>query len=148
MKTRDEVIAIFVEQNTDVTEDTQRCSDIRCAGITCNECVWSVFQYTTDRPSLEDLRDEYHSRALPPPEEPMKDDVVRNPSRYELFTGVESIGVIARSFTEAEFRGFCLGNVMKYRFRAGKKDAVEQDLAKADFYVELFEKHRGLCRAE
>lgn len=76
------------------------------------------------------------------------DDVVRNPSRYMLFPDVESIQIIARSFTVEEFRGFCLGNVLKYRLRAGKKDKVEQELAKADFYKELFERHKGECRAE
>lgn len=75
------------------------------------------------------------------------DDTVRNPSRYMLFPDVESIQIIARSFTVEEFRGFCLGNVLKYRLRAGKKDKVEQELAKADFYKELFERHKGECRA-
>lgn len=78
---------------------------------------------------------------------PMRDDTVRNPSRYMLFPDVESIQIIARSFTVEEFRGFCLGNVLKYRLRAGKKDKVEQELAKADFYKELFERHKGECRA-
>lgn len=77
-----------------------------------------------------------------------KDDVVRNPSRYELFPGIEAIQVIARTFTEAEFRGFCLGNTLKYRLRAGKKDDPTQELAKANFYVELFERHKGECRVE
>lgn len=139
---REECIALIVEQNVGTPGLTTGCS-VACLKVQCANCPMRQQGVT-----LGKLRDEYHSKALPPPEEPMKDDVVRNPSRYELFTGVESIEVIARSFTEAEFRGFCLGNVMKYRFRAGKKDAVEQDLAKADFYVELFEKHRGLCRAE
>lgn len=78
---------------------------------------------------------------------PAPDDTVRNPSRYMLFPDVESIQIIARSFTVEEFRGFCLGNVLKYRLRAGKKDKVEQELAKADFYKELFERHKGECRA-
>lgn len=75
------------------------------------------------------------------------DDIVRNPSRYMLFPEVESIQIIARSFTVEEFRGFCLGNVLKYRLRAGKKDDPKQELDKANFYVELFERHKGECRA-
>lgn len=73
-------------------------------------------------------------------------DVVRKPSHYQVFDGTESIEVIAMSFTEAEFRGFCFGNVLKYRLRAGNKDKLEQDIAKADFYKELFDKHKHLCR--
>lgn len=80
----------------------------------------------------------------------IKDDGVRKPSHYQVFDGVESIEIIARSMTVSEFRGFCMGNVLKYRLRAGKKSelaTIEKDLAKADFYKELFAKHKGECRA-
>lgn len=75
---------------------------------------------------------------------------VRTPSHYMLFEDVESIQVIARTMTVDEFKGFCLGNVLKYRLRAGKKSelaTIEKDLAKADFYKELFARHKGECRA-
>lgn len=77
-----------------------------------------------------------------------KDDSVKSPSHYQLFDGTESIEVIARAMTVSEFRGFCFGNVLKYRLRAGKKSDLanmEQDLNKAAFYQELFDKHKGLC---
>lgn len=73
---------------------------------------------------------------------------VTKPSHYSLFDGIESIEVIARSMTVEMFRGFCFGNILKYRLRAGKKSELayaEKDLAKANFYVELFEKHKGEC---
>ncbi|QGF19803.1 nucleotide kinase [Pectobacterium phage MA1A] len=79
-----------------------------------------------------------------------KDDSVKAPSHYMLFTDVESIEVIARSMTVAEFKGFCFGNVLKYRLRAGKKSelaTMEQDLKKAAFYQELFDKHKEKCYA-
>ncbi|ATJ04770.1 nucleotide kinase [Escherichia phage ZG49] len=69
-------------------------------------------------------------------------DAVRKPSHYQVFDGVESIEIIARSMTVSEFRGFCMGNVLKYRLRAGKKSelaTMEKDLNKADFYQELFD---------
>ena len=75
-------------------------------------------------------------------------DDVRKPSHYQVFPDVESIEIIARSMTVAEFKGFCLGNVLKYRLRAGKKSelaTMEKDLNKADFYKELFEQHKGKC---
>lgn len=78
-------------------------------------------------------------------------DAVKAPSHYMLFDGTESIEVIARSMTVSEFRGFCFGNVLKYRLRAGKKSelaTMEQDLKKSAYYQELFDKHRGLCYAE
>lgn len=77
-------------------------------------------------------------------------NAVHSPSHYMLFDNLESIEVIARTMTVSEFRGFCLGNVLKYRLRAGKKADLanmEQDLKKAEFYGELFEKHKGLCHA-
>lgn len=78
----------------------------------------------------------------------VKDDDVRKPSHYQVFDGVESIEIIARSMTVSEFRGFCKGNVLKYRLRAGKKSelaTMEKDLNKAAFYQELFDLHKGKC---
>lgn len=80
----------------------------------------------------------------------VKDDCVRKPSHYQVFDGVESIEIIARSMTVSEFRGFCMGNVLKYRLRAGKKSelaTMEKDLNKAAFYQELFDQHKGKCHA-
>lgn len=77
-------------------------------------------------------------------------DSVRKPSHYQVFDGVESIEIIARSMTVSEFRGFCMGNVLKYRLRAGKKSelaTMEKDLNKAAFYQELFDLHKGKCYA-
>lgn len=46
------------------------------------------------------------------------------------------------------FRGYVLGNILKYRLRAGKKSELayaEKDMAKANFYAELFEKYKVYC---
>ncbi|AUR89436.1 protein of unknown function DUF3310 [Vibrio phage 1.123.O._10N.286.48.F3] len=72
-------------------------------------------------------------------------DAVRNPSHYLIF-GMETITVIASSMTLEQWMGYCRGNVIKYRLRAGKKGDAAQCLAKADFYEELYEMHKGLCR--
>lgn len=80
--------------------------------------------------------------------EPTRDDGVKQPSHYQLFEGVEAIEVIARSMTQEMFKGYCLGNILKYRLRAGKKSelaTLEKDMAKATFYLELYAKHKGLC---
>lgn len=81
------------------------------------------------------------------PKTEVKSDVT-HPNHYMLFDNVEAIEVIARSMTVEAFRGYCLGNILKYRLRAGKKSelaTMEKDLNKAAFYQELFDKHRGLC---
>jgi len=65
---------------------------------------------------------------------PIGEDVVKNPSHYQLFPDTEVIDVIRGQLTEPEFKGYCKGNVLKYRLRAGKKDDVQQDIDKADQY--------------
>lgn len=82
--------------------------------------------------------------------EPQDIEGVRKPSHYMLFDDIEAIEVIARSMTSEQFKGYCLGNILKYRLRAGKKSELaflEKDMAKAGFYGELFEKHKGKCYA-
>lgn len=74
-------------------------------------------------------------------------DVVKSPSHYQFFPGVEAIEIIAASMSEEGFHGYCMGNRLKYRLRAGNKDKLEQDISKSDFYVELFNKHKHLCKA-
>lgn len=76
------------------------------------------------------------------------DDGIKQPSHYMLFDDIEAIEVIAHSMTVEQFKGYCLGNIIKYRLRAGKKSelaTLEKDLAKADFYQELFDKHKSKC---
>ena len=94
--------------------------------------TYTAFRYL-DKPNVESITDD-----------------VRQPSHYQVFPDVESIEIIARSMTQAEFKGFCMGNVLKYRLRAGKKSelaTMEKDLKKADFYKELFEQHKDKCYA-
>lgn len=73
-------------------------------------------------------------------------NVVKSPSHYQFFPGVEAIEIIAASMSEEGFHGYCMGNRLKYRLRAGNKDKLEQDISKSDFYVELFNKHKHLCK--
>ncbi len=77
-----------------------------------------------------------------------ENDPVNNPKHYQLFSGLESITIIASSLTHDEWRGFCLGNCLKYRLRAGKKGVVQQDIDKANNYADtLFEKYKHLNRS-
>jgi len=73
-------------------------------------------------------------------------DQVKNPKHYQIIDGFESITIIASAMTIEQWKGFCLGNIIKYRLRAGNKDKLEQDIAKADFYKELYDMHKHLCR--
>ena len=85
--------------------------------------------------------------AVPEPVLGLRHDVVKQPKHYTLLGG-EVIALIASSMTFEEFYGYCKGNILKYRLRAGKKDDALQDLAKADEYELLFEAHKWRCKRE
>lgn len=72
-------------------------------------------------------------------------DAVNSPQHYQFFPDLEAIKVIARSLTQEQFYGYCCGNRLKYRLRAGNKDKLEQDIAKSDKYLELYEQYKGEC---
>lgn len=60
---------------------------------------------------------------------PKSEDVVNNPSHYTSHpSGVECIQI-------TEHMSFCVGNAVKYLWRAGLKDDRLQDLKKAEFYI-------------
>ena len=75
-----------------------------------------------------------------------KSDAVHSPKHYAVFDDIEAIEVIARSMTQEMFKGYCFGNLLKYRLRVGGKDEVMQELAKSDKYKELYEKFKGFCQ--
>lgn len=59
-------------------------------------------------------------------------DPVNSPSHYQG-NGMEVVDVIEAFGLD---KSFCLGNVVKYVLRAGKKDATLQDLKKARWYLD------------
>lgn len=79
--------------------------------------------------------------------EELKPDAVNHPKHYAVFEQLEAIEVIASSMTTDQFYGYCLGNILKYRLRAGGKDDVMQELGKADRYQGLYNEFKHLCKA-
>lgn len=88
---------------------------------------------------------EVRARRIIPEKVTAAADAVNSPQHYQFFSDLEAIVVIARSMTQEQFYGYCLGNRLKYRLRAGNKDKLEQDIAKSDKYLELYEQHSGKC---
>lgn len=133
-----QVVNLLVEQNTDRPDSTTCADGVICYKVSCSECPLDTKGTTIGE-----------VRAMKDNKTPsVEDDGVKQPSHYQLFEGVETIEVIARSMTQEMFKGYCLGNILKYRLRAGKKSelaTLEKDMAKATFYLELYEKHKGLC---
>lgn len=64
----------------------------------------------------------------------MVDDEINSPKHYMLFPDMEAIDVIESVLTQEEFRGYCRGNALKYRLRAGDKGPAEKCIAKAKWY--------------
>lgn len=63
------------------------------------------------------------------------EDVVGNPSHYQLEDGTEVLDHIFAVLGKERFEGYALGNAIKYIGRAGKKDTKVQDLRKAQEYL-------------
>lgn len=61
-------------------------------------------------------------------------DPVNHPSHYQLFPGQEAIDIIRAALTDEEFQGYCKGNALKYRLRAGGKGDTQQDIDKSNWY--------------
>lgn len=62
-------------------------------------------------------------------------DAVNHPEHY-LAGGIETIDYLRAKLTPGEYRGFLLGNVIKYLSRAAHKGAGPIDLRKAQWYLE------------
>ena len=68
---------------------------------------------------------------------PSSTKAVTSPNHYEVTHGVEAMDVIEAVLKHLDLpahQSYLLGNLLKYRLRAGHKDDLEQDIAKADEY--------------
>lgn len=139
-----EIVIKMIDENEGRPDSLNGCS-MYCAGIACDECPVTKMG---DALTLEELR-KLDPRKKPTGEQAKESiEGVTEPSHYMLFDDIEAIEVIARSMTREQFKGYCLGNILKYRLRAGKKSELaylEKDIAKAGFYGELYEKHKEKC---
>lgn len=75
-----------------------------------------------------------HHPECPVDNEYPQPDPVNRPSHYQLFPGQEAIDVIRAALTDEEFAGYCKGNALKYRLRAGEKGDTQQDIDKSNWY--------------
>lgn len=66
----------------------------------------------------------------------IQDDPVKQPNHYLLFPDLEAIDVIRSTLTKEEFLGYCKGNFLKYRLRAGNKGdgKTQEDIDKSNTY--------------
>ncbi len=69
--------------------------------------------------------------------------IMKHEPDYYAANGLSPIGAFKQGLiSEDEYRGFLIGNIIKYVIRAGKKDNAIKDLQKAkdyiNFYMDLF----------
>lgn len=58
---------------------------------------------------------------------------------YYVSNGLSPIGAFKQGLiSEDEYRGFLIGNIIKYTIRAGKKEDAIEDLKKAKNYLEFY----------
>jgi len=71
-------------------------------------------------------------------------EAITSPDYYKVAEGLEVVDMIRAVLTPQQFRGYCLGNVIKYRMRAGKKTMSPiEDLGKAHVYEEWLQELEG-----
>ena len=56
-----------------------------------------------------------------------------NPLHYK--GNVEAIDALRSVLSPEQFRAFCQATAIAYLWRLGKKDSIEQDAAKAEWYI-------------
>lgn len=64
----------------------------------------------------------------------MKNDAT-SPEHYKT-GGLEVITILRKKLSNEEFRGFCVGNILKYVLRHRHKNGIE-DLEKAQVYLKF-----------
>lgn len=84
-------------------------------------------------------------------EEPTQnDEKVLHPHHYDIIPGMETIDILGTVLNDNKdltpFAAYCLGNVIKYVLRAGRKNGIE-DYQKARVYIDwLIEELEGSQR--
>lgn len=107
----------------------------------------SLGQWIEGRFSIKEckLAEDYCAKPKPKPQtqqnaptiaqEPLNgDDPVNHPKHYKIAPEVEAIDIIRASLTPEQFKGYLLGNFLKYRLLAGDKGDLNQDIEKSNWY--------------
>lgn len=70
-------------------------------------------------------------------------DVVNHPKHYEVWDGLEAKEIVRMLLTEEEYNGWCKGNLIKYRMRAGLKNPqkIVEDIEKAEWFKRELMQH-------
>ena len=71
-------------------------------------------------------------------------EAITSPDHYKVCEGLEVVDMIRAVLTPEQFKGYCIGNMIKYRMRAGKKTMSPlEDLGKAHVYQTWLKEMEG-----
>ncbi len=85
------------------------------------------------------FREEFNGIPFTDGEPEPQTNLISKPSHYNFF-GEDTMPTLEKILGTEGYLGFLKGNALKYRFRAGKKkgNSIEQDIAKAVYYEDLY----------
>ena len=98
----------------------------------------SDYNKRMDERELDAYYDDYQKRTNPrtafAPEGSIDPDMVNSPDHY-THNGIEAINVIEAKLTGEQYEGYLQGSVMKYLLRSNYKGKRDEDLKKAQWYL-------------
>lgn len=69
-------------------------------------------------------------------DESIMNDMVVNPTHYEILPGLDAMDVIRAILGEEGWKAYCKGNMLKYLLR--KKWDADEDVAKTGRYADMY----------
>ena len=96
------------------------------------DAYYDDYQKRTGKPSDQLLKN--NPRSAFAPEGSIDPDMVNNPDHY-THNGIEAINVIEAKLTGEQYEGYLQGSVMKYLLRSNYKGKRDEDLKKAQWYL-------------
>ena len=96
-------------------------------------------------PTTMSTKNEFDCTEVAPPE---GYDPVQHPRHYNRDGAIECIDEMEAIFGPKMVMYFCLGNVFKYRYRAGLKDDGYKDLEKSDWYMRKYIEYKKKVEAD
>ena len=98
----------------------------------------SDYNKRMDERELDAYYDDYQKRTNPrtafAPEGSIDPDMVNSPDHY-THNGIEAINVIEAKLTGEQYQGYLQGSTMKYLLRSNYKGKRDEDLKKAQWYL-------------
>ena len=96
------------------------------------DAYYDDYQKRTGKPSDQLLKN--NPRSAFAPEGSIDSDMVNSPDHY-THNGIEAINVIEAKLTDEQYEGYLQGSVMKYLLRSNYKGKRNEDLKKAQWYL-------------